>query len=188
MEANRDGWHLEYSDEGDDGEIVSVVDHPASSEAANNPVSFQSPEGSIKATKYCLRWQRCFLLSAGQIHYAIASDSDLKFSKYPPETMERLNKLMPGRSREAFTSKRKSNWPAMRRPKAPDALRQAKADEQYRGYLLTLEQSYARIRKKCDRSTEYEKFLKKRLISMGCPSCVLLNSGQMQNLNIDPSF
>lgn len=76
----------------------------------------------------------------------------------------------------------------MRRPKAPDALLQAKADEQYRGYLLTLEQSYARIRKKCDRSTEYEKFLKKRLISMGCPSCVLLNSGQMQNLNIDPSF
>ena len=100
------------------------------------------------------------------------SDSDLKFSKYPPETMERINKLMPGESRKTFTSERKSNWPAMHRPKAPDALLQAKADEKYREYLLTLEQSYARIRKKCDGSAEYEKFLKKRLISMGWPSCV----------------
>lgn len=100
------------------------------------------------------------------------SASDLKFSKYPPETIERLNELMPGRSSRSFASERKINWPAMRRPKAPDALLQAKADDRYQEYLVTLEQTYARIRKKCERSAEYEKFLKQRLIRMGCPFCV----------------
>lgn len=68
LEANRDGWHLEDSDEGDDGEIVAVVDHPASSEATYNPVSFQPPEGSIKAAKYYHHW------TVGSFNWLVRTD------------------------------------------------------------------------------------------------------------------
>lgn len=101
------------------------------------------------------------------------SDHDLKLSKYSPEIIEELNTLMSESSRENFDLEIKTSWPVMRRPITSDALLQAKADNQYQEYLVALDQSYARIRKKCAGSAEYEKCLKKRLISMGCPYCFL---------------
>lgn len=112
------------------------------------------------------------------------SDSDLKLSKYPPEIIEgvnkklnklnkKLNKNMSESSIENFGLAIKTSWPVMRRPLTPDVLQQAKADNQYQEYLVELDQSYARIRKKCAGSAEYEKCLKKRLISMGCPYFIL---------------
>lgn len=103
----------------------------------------------------------------------VLSDCEIKLSKHPSELIEELCELMPESSRKDFELESQKSWLVMRRPTTSDPLLQAKADNRYQEYLVALDQLYARIRKKCAGSAEYEKCLKKRLISMGCPYCFL---------------
>ncbi len=101
------------------------------------------------------------------------SDLDLKVSKYPSDLINEVRKLSSDSATKDFGLENQKKWLVMHRPTSSDSLLQAKADFLYQHYLVELEQLYARIRKKCAGSAEYERCLKKRLISMGCPYCFL---------------
>lgn len=101
------------------------------------------------------------------------SDLDLEVGKYPSDLIDEIRKLRSDSATKDFGLENQKEWLVMHRPTTSDSLLQAKADFLYQHYLVELEQLYARIRKKCAGSAEYEKCLKKRLISMGCPYCFL---------------
>lgn len=104
-----------------------------------------------------------------------SAENEIKFNKISPESKKKLDELMRiGAGQDSIGLSNKQVWPVMRRPKTSDELLQIKADDRYKEYLLGLEQTYKRIYKKCENSPEYEKFLNKKLVGMGCPNIILL--------------
>lgn len=104
-----------------------------------------------------------------------SADRKIVMSKYPSAIFEELDELM-GTASEKYPldSATKALWPTMRRPTTPEKLLQLKADNEYKEYLVTLEQIYKPIWKKCENSPEYEKYMKEVLVDMACPNSILV--------------
>lgn len=77
LEVDRDGWHFdgqidvgddEADDEGEDGEIVAVIDAPAPKESVRKPVCFTPPKGYVRAARYHHHW------TVGSFNWLVRTD------------------------------------------------------------------------------------------------------------------